>query len=450
MKISTTKKLLCLLLILGLFVTVLLGCQTSGDDSTAPADGDTLTIPGKDWIPPELIEQWEQGLGATPEDTYYTVDLQWAAEKMNLEDTWDLTTGSSAIRVGVIDTGVDASHPELQNRVNEALSESFIPGVSPLEDPVGHGTHVAGIIGAQGNNEAGITGVCWEVEIVSLRVCDDNGIPDAEAFIAAIESANSKGIHILNISIFDTGSAYADEFRDAISDFEGLVVCIAGNKTSMQDPIADNDVYSVYPGNLQLDNLISVGASTNADTVWSYSRYGATTVDIFAPGNSILSCYPTQLCLDGECNSIAHNANGYHLMSGTSMAAPHVTGVAALLLSIHPELTPAELKQAIMDGADIVYDENLNSIFGDKCVSGGRLNAYKALTTSSIHNFGLWSQYDASYHARTCRTCGYVEYGLHRDYWNNALGVCRACGHSGPSTASLSCVHSIAELPKCA
>ena len=118
------------------------------------------------------------------------------------------------------------------------------------------------------------------------------------------------------------------------------------------------------------------------------------------------------------------------------MAAPHVAGVAALLLSIHPELTPAQLKQVIINSVDIIYDESLNSVFGGKCVSGGRLNAYKALSDPSIHNFGLYVKADSTYHKRTCTTCGYAEYGMHKDSAHPGTGKCLICGYSGSSAMS--------------
>lgn len=122
-------------------------------------------------------------------------------DKISLEDAWNLSTGSNTIRVGVIDSGIDVYHPDLVNNVNSDLSESYVEGCSPLEDSIGHGTHVAGIIGAQGNNLIGTTGVCWDVELISLRVVDDNGNIHEDDLVQAIEDANDKGIHILNISL---------------------------------------------------------------------------------------------------------------------------------------------------------------------------------------------------------------------------------------------------------
>ncbi len=457
MKFSNATKLMCLFLSMVLIMGLMIGCQQSqsmgsttvsptgatnpsGSETQSPATDSPIATFGfpPDWIPPEWIELWGNGWAASPDDTYYAVDLQWAINRIHLPDAWDISTGSNTIRVGVIDSGVDPTHPDLQNRVNTLLSECFVPGFSALEDPLGHGTHVAGIIGAQGNNGVGVSGVCWNVEIVSLRVSGNDNVPQLSAVVDAIKSANNKGIHIINLSLTLAGlsaAAYTDLYN-AIADFDGLVICAAGNSSVLNDPFANNDAYALYPCNIPLGNVVSVGASTNADTIWDYSHYGATTVDIFAPGNSILNCYPSDLCVDGACYSFTHNANGYHLMSGTSMAAPHVAGVAALLLSIHPELTAAELKQIIMDNVDIIYDENLDSVFEDYCVSGGRLNAYKALSDPSIHNFGLYVKADSTYHKRTCTTCGYAEYGMHKDSAHPGTGKCLICGYSGSSTMS--------------
>lgn len=440
MKFLRVKSLLCLLLIAALLVGVLAGCQAPEDttDAVNHTSKNTEEPSGTtDWgvvIDPTLFTGW---LDESPNDPYFQVGLPWSAETINLPDAWDITTGSPTIRVGIIDSGIDASHPDLQNRINEDLSESFFGGVSPLEDPWGHGTHVAGIIGAQGNNEIGVAGVSWNIELVSLRVLgdpdDSQNLSDlVEAMTAAIRSANEKEIDILNISMGIDSSAFNDEFESAIAAFGGLVVCSAGNSDYANANSANNDLWGHYPSNLPMGNLISVGASTHADTLYNRSHFGANTVDLFAPGTAILGCYPKKLCEKVDCSVETHNAIGYHSLSGTSMAAPHVTGVAALLLSIHPELTAAELKQAILNSVDVIYDEYGNSVFGNLCVSGGRLNAYKALTSASIHNFSLWINVNSLYHSRTCSTCGYTESGMHFDSWDSTRGMCTICRRRDP------------------
>ena len=184
---------------------------------------------------------------------------------------------------------------------------------------------------------------------------------------------------------------YAIELQ--IENFDGLFVCAAGNEYK------NNDIVATYPSNFSLDNLISVGASTLGDRKRENSNYGKTTVDIFAPGENIYSTF------NGE----------YGIGSGTSMAAPVVAGVAALLLSAHPELTAQELKAVILSSVDVVYDGN-NNVFGDLCVSGGRINAYKALTNDLIHNYSSYVSISTTVHNCVCSTCGYQKPANHT--WN--------------------------------
>ena len=336
---------------------------------------------------------------ATPNDEYCDDNLQWLIDKIQLTDAWDIETGSDSVKVGIIDTGIDIMHPDLIGRVNLGLSESFVSHYSsPVSNIVdGHGTHVAGIIGAQGNNSIGISGVCWNVDLVSLRV---DKLPDSEgkiywslaAIIAAIQYADEKGIDILNFSggFLTAPSEYIYAIELQIENFDGLFVCAAGNEYK------NNDIVATYPSNFSLDNLISVGASTSGDTKRENSNYGKTTVDIFAPGENIYSTF------NGE----------YGIGSGTSMAAPVVAGVAALLLSAHPELTAQELKAVILSSVDVVYDGNGNNVFGNLCVSGGRINAYKALNNNLLHNYSYISTSSTS-HNCVCSTCGYQKPANH-------------------------------------
>ena len=276
---------------------------------------------------------------ATANDAFYS--SQWGLNEVNginIEPAWDITTGSKTIRVGVIDSGI-SRHPDLND--NRAIGKSFVSGDIGTEDTYGHGTHVAGIIGAVGDNHIGISGVCKTVELVPLRVGNESW--GTENIIKAINYANElwgtdKQIDILNFSGWN-GPNWKT-FSDAINSYNGLFVTIAGNGEKDANDVShgyDIDANPNYPGSFTCDNIITVGSIDFNGSRSEFSNYGKNSVDIYAPGENIYSTYTN---------------NTYAYMSGTSMAAPHVTGVAALLLSKNPTLSAAELKQLILDGAD--------------------------------------------------------------------------------------------------
>ena len=396
--------------------------NADGSDSYNPILSLKLSQPGKANVlrAIELLNQREDVIYAGPNyiyslasstanDQYY--NDQWAINKIQLPMAWTIQSEASSILVGVVDSGIDGNHPDLVNRLNASLHVDCLSGtavsVNPPTDPLGHGTHVAGIIGAQTNNLIGISGVCQNIRLVSLRVINENNRGTTEALVAAINHARVSNIPILNMSLSAPGNDVA--VKNAIADYPGLVVCAAGNKN------LDTDTNLVSPAGLDVENIISVGASTAGDRRWvtinsdktigDCSNYGATTVDLFAPGASILSCYTQSKCVNNshDTENTTHFASGYHIMSGTSMAAPYVTGVAALMLAENPWLKPWQIKQMIMDSVDVVYDSGGNSVLGDLCVSGGRLNAYKALLACHVHD-----EYDdvcAEWHGHTCETC---------------------------------------------
>jgi len=294
---------------------------------------------------------------------------QWAVNRINLSRAWAVTTGSNAVRVGVIDTGINGNHEGLRNRVNVQLSRDFVGNTNGLVDLNGHGTHVAGIIGAEGNNGIGIAGVNWNVQLVSLTVLTSTGHwgPQGRAAVAsAVNHARINNIPILNASIvIGYNNAENQPIRDAVSSFTGLFIQSAGNYNSN----TNNPPNPPFPGRYGprfegFSNVLVVGSTDQNDnrSIWnpilnSGSNWGSASVHLFAPGSDILSTHQ----------------NGYASLSGTSMAAPHVAGVAALVVARYPSLSIAQVRNTILEGVDRLPQlENL-------AITGGRLNAYNIL-----------------------------------------------------------------------
>ena len=293
-------------------------------------------------------------IAAEPTDPYY--DLQYGMERIQAPYAWNFQTGSASVLVGVLDTGVDYSHEDLAENVSTDLAFDAVDGEDAM-DYQSHGTHVAGIIGAVGNS-IGVTGVCWDVTIVPIRVLNDKAYGTTDQLIAGIKYATAKELPIINMSLgnyeFDTAC------KSTIEAYPGLVVVAAGNSDFDLDKATESSV--TYPASYDTENMLVVGNSTSNDDSSTSSNYGAKTVDLFAPGTEIYSTV-----LD----------DSYDYKTGTSMAAPHVAGTAALLLSQDPSLTTAELKEAILSTVDPV--DALTNL----CSTGGRLNAFSALKSIS-------------------------------------------------------------------
>jgi subtilisin family serine protease len=266
---------------------------------------------------------------------------------------WGVTTGSTSVKVAVVDSGVDRTHPDLF--ANLAPGYDYAYDDSDPTDYEGHGTHVAGIIAARGNNSIGVTGVAWQTSLIPVQALDATGEGTTSDIVSAYNFAVSKGARIVNASF--GGQNFSQSEYNAIKAASNvLFVAAAGNDT------ANDDATPSYPCAYNLPNVLCVAATDNTDHLASFSNYGRTSVDIAAPGVNIYSTY--------KCD-------GYAWMSGTSMATPEVSGAAALVLAKFPTLTAAGLKTKLLANTD-----PLNATDAAK-IAGGRLDVARALGVSS-------------------------------------------------------------------
>jgi subtilisin family serine protease len=306
-----------------------------------------------------------------PNDTLWA--QQWDMTMISAPTAWDTQKDASDVVVAVIDTGIDFAHPDLLANVDVSHSFSCINGpcVPGGADDAGHGTHVAGTIGATANNSAGIAGINWSVRMISLKFLDSGGrgyTSDAVAAFNKIAELKNGGLNIRVTNNSWSGSGYSQALKDAMEAVEslGIVnVCAAGNSYE------SIDTHPEYPAAYNNRGIISVMATDSQDQSASFSDYGLASVDIAAPGVNTLSTVPT-----GSCDLC--DPSGYRLLSGTSMATPHVTGVMAALMHRNPLLTAAQARDVVLDPGS--YD-SMTSTMAKRTSTGGRLNFAKALAS---------------------------------------------------------------------
>jgi subtilisin family serine protease len=367
-----------------------------------------------------------------PNDTHFVANRQQNMTMIGAPTAWNTNTGSASVVVGVIDQGIDINHKDLQANIWTNPAPGSITSMNITGDVNGynfvsnsgnifsgtdgetHASHVAGIIGAVGNNNNGIAGVNWSVGLMSLKFLDQDGFGDtADAIRAcnyAVQMRNlwntsnhtaGANIRVLNASF--GGAGFSQAFQTAINNLNTagiLFVAAAGNTTDDGTREPDNDLVPHYPSGFNAPNVISVAAVNQSDALATdFSHFGATTVDLAAPGDGILSTTPHcadpgvgKLCLPTFSDP---NGDTYTFFKGTSMSTPHVSGAAALLWAQNPNLTPAQVKGLLLANGDV------QPTLVEKTLTGRRLNianSFQALAENDntapgiVSNFHINSQ----------------------------------------------------------
>lgn len=320
-------------------------------------------------------------LFSAPSDARFSE--QWGLSNQSGPDiealgAWELSQGSEDFVVAVVDTGINYNHEDLKRNLwkNEAEANgtegvdddgngvvddiygynAFNDSGDPM-DGHSHGSHCAGVIGAD-RNDIGIAGVMPKAKMMAIKIFSDNGRTSVEAIVRGIEYGINAGVKVMSNSW--GGSQFSQAISDAVkaaSDADILFIAAAGNGNRWGLGY-DTDTNPVYPAGYEHDSVVSVGAYKDSGVITRFSNFGKVSVDVFAPGQAILSTI---------------TGNDYKHYSGTSMATPHVAGIAGLVLAAYPELKATEVKSRLIEG--VIADP----AYADKSVAGGTISALKAL-----------------------------------------------------------------------
>lgn len=349
----------------------------------AKDDRVAFAVPNHTYPLPDAID--EEG-GLTPEnapndlhkDLYGLHNEGQTGGKVDADidapEAWGIHKGRTQAEggplVAIIDTGIDLTHPDLVGNLwtnpgeipgngidddgNGVIDDvhgynAFDNNGNPA-DRQGHGTHVAGTIGAVGDNGTGVTGVMQRSNLMAVKIFGDSGTT-AAAIVRGIQYASKMGARVANNSW--GGGGYSEAIKEAFAQSPTLHMLSAGNNG------IDNDPADRFPGDYDLPNFVRVAAVDHNDNIASFSNYGKITVELGAPGVKTLSTVP---------------GGGYGVKSGTSMATPHVTGAAGLIASYYPEISNDDLKKRLLDGV------TPNPSLADKTNTGGSLNVYNSIS----------------------------------------------------------------------
>jgi subtilisin family serine protease len=358
------------------------------------------------------------GVAAAQPNYVYSIDKTpndprfaelYGLAKISAPSAWDTTTGSASVVVAVIDTGVKYTHEDLaanvwtnpgetgadsQGRdkatngidddgdgfIDDVHGWDFMNNDADPSDDNGHGTHCAGTIGAVGQNATGVAGVNWNVSMIAVKTHDASGNSTSAKVVAAfnyVTLLKSRGTNVRVTSNSWGGAPEAPAYDQALAGAlsaaaaaDILNVFAAGNANT------DTDAQPFYPASYQVPNLISVAASDQNDNRAGFSNYGAASVDLAAPGVGILSTIST--------------ASNYATLSGTSMAAPHVAGAAALVAAADPRLSAASLKATLLNTVDVLSNWTNDPATGKRLtLTGGRLNVARAVAAPTACAYSL-------------------------------------------------------------
>lgn len=311
-----------------------------------------------------------------PNDPYFQNGTQWWLNNygqnggmpdadLDAPEAWEVLHAASNVVVAVVDSGVRPTHEDLAENLWRNPADGT-PGLNALTgqhdpwDDNGHGTHLAGIIGAVGNNGRGIAGLTWRTQVMACKFLDAAGNGYISDAVVCIEFARQHGAHVLNLSWGNGEFSAALSNALAAARADGIAVAAAAGNNA-----ANLDLLPYYPASLVMDNIVAVGASTRTDEPWIFSSYGNAGVHLFAPGVAIYS-------------TSQNNDSSYQTRDGTSMAAACVAGTLALMRQRWPGAPVDALRTRLLASVDP------KSALSGKCVTGGRLNLRKAIDQPAL------------------------------------------------------------------
>ncbi|SER41775.1 Serine protease, subtilisin family [Salipaludibacillus aurantiacus] len=332
--------------------------------------GQTAVVRNLTKNPYELIEEWagdpevvfmepnytfeKQSIGERtvndeveflPNDEFYA-DYQWNLHQLNLEEAWVKTKGGEEVLAAIIDSGIDPDHPDLKDRIIKGYNA--FENNKAFSDDNGHGTHVAGIVGAETNNDFGVAGVTWEIPLLAVKVLDDEAMGNSFSIAKGIRWATDNGAKVINLSLGDDHDSKL--MHDAVKyayDRDVVIIAATGN---------DNVRIPMYPA--AYEEVLAVGSLNMRNRRSFYSNFG-NHIDVTAPGEHIPSTF---------------TGDEYVMMSGTSMAAPHVAGIASLIRSHNPDLSNEEVYEKIRKTSTDLGPRGFDPFYGH-----GMVNAADAL-----------------------------------------------------------------------